>query len=428
MNTLGIIKLKTIFIGGLTMHYNTIVIGGGPAGLFAAGKLGRDQKHVLLLERNSVAGRKLLISGAGQCNFTHAGPIEEFFDCYDDKIKFLKKALTTFTNKDTMKFFESSGVAYQVFPNKKVFPKTMKSKDVLDALLLNCQKANVEFKYNETVQNISVYDNIFTIETSSGNRYFSDQVVIATGGKSYAHMGSDGLGYTLAEKLGHTIVSPRPALTDIRTVEKQYKVLSGLSTKDAEITIWREQKKIRSYVGDLLFTHKGLSGPAIINSSRWMYAGDVITVNFLYPQSYEVVKNYFAEQLAHRGKEEVITFLKQFKLPRNLYSVLCETIGLDEHLSCAQVNKKQREQLVQMLTKCPFHIHELGGFHIAMVTTGGVKLKEVNPTTMESRKQKGLYFIGEVLDVDGDTGGYNIQAALSTAYICAKHIIEKVNK
>lgn len=409
------------------MHYNTIVIGGGPAGLFAAQKLGRSQKHVLLLERNSVAGRKLLISGAGQCNFTHAGPIEDFFDCYDDKIKFLKKALTTFTNKDTMKFFESTGVAYQVFPNNKVFPKSMKSRDVLDALLLKCQKANVEFKYNEKVQNISVYDNVFTIETESGKRYFSDQVVIATGGKSYQHMGSDGLGYTLAEKLGHTIVEPRPALTDVRTVEKQYRSLSGLSTKNAEITIWRDQKKIKSYVGDLLFTHKGLSGPAIINSSRWMYAKDVITVNFLYPQTHEEIKAYFAEHLAHRGKEEVITFLKQFKLPRNLYQVLCETIELDEHLPCAQVNKKQREQLVQMLTKCPFHIDELGGFHIAMVTTGGVKLKEVNPTTMESRKQKGLYFVGEVLDVDGDTGGYNIQAAFSTAYLCAKHIIEKNN-
>ena len=410
------------------MHYNTIVIGGGPAGLFAAQALGRHQKHVLLLERNSVAGRKLLISGAGQCNFTHAGAIEDFFDCYDDKIKFLKKALTTFTNKDTMRFFETSGVDYQVFPNNKVFPKSMKSRDVLDALLLNCQKANVEFAYNEIVQNISVYDDIFTVETKSGQRYFSDQVVIATGGKSYPHMGSDGLGYTLAEKLGHTIIEPRPALTDIRTVEKQYKVLAGLSVKEAEITIWREDKKITSYVGDLLFTHKGLSGPAIINSSRWMYSGDVVTVNFLYPKTYEEVKAYFAEELADRGKEEVITFLKQFKLPRNLYPVLCESIGMDEHLSCAQVNKKQREQLVQMLTKCPFHIETLGGFNIAMVTTGGVKLKEVNPTSMESRKQKGLYFIGEVLDVDGDTGGYNIQAAFSTANLCAKHIIEKNQK
>lgn len=406
------------------MHYNTIVVGGGPAGLFAAQALAKKQKRVLLLERNKGAGKKLLISGAGQCNFTHAGDIVDFFSCYDDKAKFLKKALLAFDNKKTMRFFEEAGVAYTIFPNNKVFPKSMKSMDILNALIVQCQKANVEMIYNELVSHISVYDKIFTVETDSGKRYFSDQVVIATGGKSYAHMGSDGTGYLLAKNLGHHIIEPRPALTDVRLDENTFKVLSGVSAKQIEVTIWREQKKIKSYVGDLLFTHKGLSGPAIINSSRWMKSGDLLQVNFLYPKSYETIKAYFASEVAKRGKEEIITFLKQFELPRTLCQVLCQRISLDEHTTCAEISKKQREALVDQLTRCPFTIANLGGFHIAMVTAGGVHLKEVNPTTMESRKQKGLYFIGEVLDIDGDTGGYNIQAAFSTAALCAESIIQ----
>lgn len=410
------------------MHYNTIVIGAGPAGLFAAQALAKEQKRVLLLERNKTAGRKLLISGAGQCNFTHAGAIEDFFDCYDDKIKFLKKALLQFDNKSTMKFFQDAGLEYQVFPNKKVFPKSMKSRDVLDVLLVKCLKANVEIKYEQLVQSISVYDDVFTVETEVGQRYFSDQVVIATGGKSYPHMGSDGVGYQLAEKLGHTIVEPRPALTDIRIKEKAFREISGVSAKQVEVTIWRDNKKVKSYVGDLLFTHRGLSGPVIINSSRWMYAGDMIHVNFLYPKTFEEIRSYFISELPNRGKEEVITFLKQFGLAKNLYQMLCKYIDLDEHTSCAQVSKVQREALVQALTKCPFHIEELGGFNIAMATTGGIRLKDVNPTTMESRKQKGCYMIGEVLDIDGDTGGYNIQAAFSTAALCALSILNKNSK
>ena len=407
------------------MHYNTIIIGAGPAGLFAAQALGKNKKSVLVLERNKRAGRKLLISGAGQCNFTHAGSIEDFLECYHHQSKFIKKALLSLDNKKTMKFFEEAGVPYQIFPNQKVFPKSMKSEDILNALLKACQKGNVEVTYNELVTQITTYDGIFAVETESGKRYFSDHVVISTGGKSYAQLGSDGKGYELASQLGHTIIPPKPALTDVRFHVNPYKEISGVSVQDIELTIWREDKKINTYVGDLLFTHRGISGPAVINSSRWMEEGDLLTVNFLYPKTYEETKKFFSESLANRGKEEVITFLKQFKLPKNLVQILCRRVEVDEHTPCSQINKKARESIVTMLTKCPFKVDTLGGFHIAMVTAGGVHLKEVNPTTMESRKQKGLYFVGEVLDIDGITGGYNIQAAFSMGNLCASHIAKK---
>lgn len=407
------------------MHYNTIVIGAGPAGLFTAQALGKNKKSVLVLERNKRAGRKLLISGAGQCNFTHAGPIEDFLKCYHDQSKFIKKALFSFDNKKTMKFFEDAGVPYQIFPNQKVFPKSMKSEDILNALLKACQRGNVEIVYNELVTQITTYDGIFTVETASGERYFSDHVVISTGGKSYAQLGSDGKGYELASQLGHTIINPRPALTDVRFQPNPYREISGVSVPEVELTIWRDDKKVQTYVGDLLFTHRGISGPVIINSSRWMEEGDLLTANLLYPRSYEEIRKFFSESLAGRGKEEVITFLKQFKLPKNLIQLLCQQVDVDEHMPCSQINKKMRESIVTMLTKCPFRVDALGGFHIAMVTAGGIHLKEVNPTTMESRKQKGLYFVGEVLDIDGITGGYNIQAAFSMASLCASHLSKK---
>ena len=407
------------------MHYNTIIIGAGPAGLFTAQALGKNKKSVLVLERNKRAGRKLLISGAGQCNFTHAGPIEDFLNCYHNQFKFIKKALFSLDNQKTMKFFEDAGVPYQIFPNQKVFPKSMKSEDVLNALLKACQKGNVEIAYNQLVTQVSTYDGVFTVETASGERYFSDHVVVCTGGKSYAQLGSDGKGYELATQLGHTIIEPRPALTDVRFHTNPYREISGVSVQEVDLTIWRDQKKVQSYTGDLLFTHRGISGPAVINSSRWMAEGDLLTVNFLYPRTHEEIKKFFSECLASRGKEEVITFLKQFKLPKTLVQILCQQAEVDEHTPCSQINKKAREAIVTMLTKCPFKVDALGGFHIAMVTTGGVHLKEVNPTTMESRKQKGLYFVGEVLDIDGITGGYNIQAAFSMAYLCAEHLCKQ---
>lgn len=407
------------------MHYNTIIIGAGPAGLFAASELGKQNKSVLVLERNHKAGRKLLVSGAGQCNFTHDGDIKEILDAYHEKKKFIKNALMAFDNKKVMKFFEDSGVPYQIMPNQKVFPKSMKSDDILKALLRNCQKNQVDILYGKLCEEITVYDEVFTVDTVDGGRYFSDHVIIATGGQSYAQLGSDGKGYRIAEKLGHTIIEPRPALTDIRLKNTPYRAISGVSVQNIELTIWHDGKKVKDYTGDMLFTHKGISGPAVINSSRWMQPGDLVTVNFLYPRTYEEVKREMSETLAHRGKEEIQTYLKQYQLPKHLMQLLCQQVDLDEHTPCAQVSREKREAIVTQLTKCPFFIETLGGFHIAMATTGGIHVKEVNPTTMESRKQKGLYFIGEVLDVDGETGGYNIQAAFSTGYLCAQHIAQK---
>lgn len=407
------------------MHYHTIIIGAGPAGLFAAQELGRQNQKVLVLEKNQEAGRKLLVSGSGQCNFTHSGSITDFFDRYGEHGKFIKKALVTLTNEDTIRFFENEGVAtYTREENNKVFPKSHKSTDIRGALLQSCKKHNVLMKYNQTVKMIKVYDGIFTLETELGDRYFSDNVIIATGGKSFPHLGCTGDGYELASSLGHSIVEPRPALTYVTTHERNFCELSGISFKGAHITLWHDKKKITERVGSLLFTHKGLSGPVILDATRWIAPGDQITVNYLYPLGYEEVRKRFSEEIPARGKESIINYLKNYDLPRSFCEVVCESVGISPEQICARLSKKEREELVTKLTRCEFNLSGTGGMHSAMVTAGGITLKEVNPTTMESRKQKGLYFAGEVLDVDGDTGGYNIQAAFSMGYLCAKSIVK----
>ncbi|MEG1134402.1 MAG: NAD(P)/FAD-dependent oxidoreductase [Cellulosilyticaceae bacterium] len=407
------------------MHYNTIVIGAGPSGLFAAQMIGKKDKKVLLLERNKRLGRKLLVSGSGQCNFTHSGDIKEFFTRYGDNAKFLKKSFSEFDNKKSIEFFQNAGVVTETRENGKVFPKSAKSQEILDVLLLKCQKNNVEIQTEKLVGNVYMHDDLFAVETTDGHRYTSNNVVVATGGKSYEVLGSDGKGYKIAKSFNHKIVETRPALTYVETEEKYFKELSGISFTGIQMTIWRDGKKVTDRIGSLLFTHKGVSGPLILDATRWMKENDTLTFNFIYPTSFEEVRDRFAKEIASRGSEQIYTYLKTLDLPRNFCKLICEQVGIDPETQCAKLSKEHRQKLVDMFTKCPLRVKAIGGFHTAMVTAGGVSLKEVNPTTMESRKQKGLYFVGEVLDIDGDTGGYNIQAAFSTAYVCATHIRNK---
>ncbi len=410
-------------MGEITTDYDAIVIGSGPAGLMAAGEIGKGNKRVLLLEKNKVLGKKLLISGSGQCNFTHDGDIKDFETRYGDNVKFLKKAFQVFDNQDAKRFFEAYGIALTIRENKKVFPKTQKSETIRDALVAHCKKYGVTIRCEQEVVSISKALDGYTVHLTDGTTYTSQYVIVATGGNTYPITGSTGAGYAFAEQLGHRIITPKPALTYVTTHEKQFVPLSGIAFPHASMRAWREDKLLFERQGSLLFTHKGVSGPLVLDSTRWLRAGDKLEVNFMYPQTYQEVRDAFAQAIANRGKEHILTYLtKTCGLIKSFATVVCQESGISEQLTCAQVTKVQREALVNTLTRTSLSISGLGGNHVAMVTAGGVHLKEVNPTTMESRKHKGLYFIGEVLDIDGDTGGYNIQAAFSMAHVCAQHI------
>ena len=409
------------------IKYDVIVVGAGPAGLFAAIELGRQGKQVLLLEKNNEAGKKLLLSGAGQCNVTHAGDIAKYENHYGDGYKYIKRALQEFTNKDTIDFFQSLGLEMESLANGKVFPKTRSARNVLDVLLNECAKHKVEIAYGQSVSHVSREGGLYLVETNKES-YTSKVVVIATGGISYPKTGSTGDGYKLGYELGHKIVKPLPALAPVEIEAFPFRDLAGISLEDLHFSLWRNNIKIKDFTGDILFTHKGLSGPGIINNSRWMRNADEIRLSFIQNVNIKEFNKTLLKEMDKNGKDMIKTILRKQDLPKRLLDAVLSYVDIPEETQCAQIDKTSRSLLVKALLEFPVIIAKVGGFHLAMATAGGINMKQINPTTMESRLNKNLYFIGEVLDIDGDTGGYNIQAALSTGWLCANAIKEKVKR
>ncbi|MTI68543.1 MAG: NAD(P)/FAD-dependent oxidoreductase [Firmicutes bacterium] len=402
--------------------YDVIIIGAGPAGLFAALSIDTTNKKVLVLEKNKKPGKKLLLAGAGQCNITHSGNVREFFNHYGDNGRFLKNAFNNLNNKDLIDFFEKNGLDIITYDSGKVFPKSLNSEDVLEVLINNCIKNKVKIEYNTPVlETISESDYNFKVKTFK-RVYKAKNLVIATGGKSYPQTGSSGDGYKFIKMLNHKLKKPLEALTSLDIKDFNLKDLSGISFEKCIFSIWRNNKKIDSFNGDILITHKGLSGPGILNNSRYMYPGDIIKINFVNAENIDEFRNHFLKDLNKSGKDMIKTLLKRYNLAKRFVSKILEILDIKEEKLCSQLTKNERKSLLKTLTEFPFEIGNLSGFHIAMVTRGGVSLKEVSSKSMESKKIKGLFFIGEVLDIDGDTGGYNIQAAFSTGALAAKSI------
>lgn len=403
---------------------NVIIVGAGPAGLLAAIALGKQNKRVLILEKNNVAGKKLLLSGAGQCNVTHGGSMTSYSRHYGDRYKYIKRALSFFTNEDTVNFFEKQGLDMEQLENGKIFPKTRLANDVLGVLLKESAKNGVVIHYNTPVSEVGLQDDTYLITTPKGT-YKASHLIIATGGMSYPKTGSNGDGYLFAKALGHKVIQPRPALTPVEIKDFPFSDLAGMSFENISLSIWKNGKKEQHCAGDMLFTHKGLSGPVILNNSRWIEEEDVLYVNFIKAHNMTSFNELLLNQIDQSGKSMIKTVLRQYDLPKRLLDAVLAHISIDEDTQCAQINKEARKLLVGSLVAFPFSVSKLGGFHIAMVTAGGVCMKQINPTTMASRLHQNLYFIGEVLDIDGDTGGYNIQAALSSAVLCANEIQRK---
>ncbi|MBP7222257.1 MAG: NAD(P)/FAD-dependent oxidoreductase [Sedimentibacter sp.] len=399
------------------MIYDVIIIGAGPAGLFSAANI--ENKKVLIIEKNKRPGRKLLLTGAGQCNYTNNCAINEFFDRYGDKGRFIKPALYNFTNQETIDFFKKRGLRSIIREDDKVFPSSLKAIDVLNVLIDSVNHA--QMLLNTRVERVS-YDadkKLFYIKTHAF-AYAAYNLIIATGGKSYPDTGSTGAGYEFAASLGHSVVEPKPALTPIYVENYQFGELSGVSFKNIKLSLFKNNKKTKEFAGDFLFTHINISGPVIINNSRYMEAGDIIKINFTAFSNEDDFRSFFESLI--QSKTSIKTALKDLALPRRFVEKALEICGIDENLPCSQLSKIQRNSLIQMFSAHPMKIIKLGDYNIAMVTKGGVSTSEVNSKTMESKKIPGLYFTGEVLDYDGDTGGFNIQAAFSTAKLAADAI------
>ncbi len=397
---------------------DVIVIGAGPAGLFTA--IHCKNRKVIVLEKNTAPGKKLLISGTGRCNLTHDCKLSEFFDHYGANHRFLKTALHSFTNFDLIRFFKDHGLETVVDKNGKVFPGSQKASDVLQVLINVCNKSKVEIACNQQITGIEKTVNGFEVKTESGifNGRF---LVITTGGMSYPLTGSTGDGYHFAKLLGHSIVPPKPSLSPVFIRDYAMASISGVSVQNKTVYLYRGDKKITEHTGDIGFTHKGLSGPGILDFSRHILSGDILKVNFI-DLNADDFRNELIKVSEKEGKTAIQTYLKKFDLPRSLLLLILKSINLEPETRLAEITKVQRNQLVAAFCEFPFTVEKVGGFNMAMVTAGGVSLEEVNSKTMESKFVPGLYFAGEVLDIDGDTGGYNLQAAFSMGFLVGREL------
>ncbi|MDD8026392.1 MAG: NAD(P)/FAD-dependent oxidoreductase [Acidobacteriota bacterium] len=397
------------------------VIGGGPAGLFCALRAAGSGRRVIVLEKKASPGRKLLLSGSGQCNLTHDGDIGSFLSRYGDNGGFLKPALMNFGNRDLIAFFEERGVPTAVESDGKVFPASRKAADVLNALTAACSASGVEIRSGDPVVEIAIHSGRFLVRTD-GTSYAADRTVIATGGITYPATGSTGGGYAMARGLGHRVTETGPALCAVQIKDHPFSDLAGISFRDRTISILRDGRRVRRHTGDLLFTHAGLSGPGILDFSRFIRAGDTLEISFLPDFTPETIEEALLGWITEAGQRKIGTILAAHDLPERFAHKLLAAAGLDPDSTGAHLTKTDRAALIKLLTGWPLAVSQLGSIHEAMITRGGVTLDEVNPKTMESRLVPRLFFVGEVLDIDGDTGGYNLQAAFSTAALAAKRI------
>lgn len=398
-----------------------MILGGGPAGLFCALRCSIPGRRTLVLEKMASCGKKLLMTGSGQCNLTHDGDIGDFLRHYGPQGKFLKPALFAWTNRDLCSYFETRGIPLEIEEDGKVFPASRRSRDILGALLCNCQKAGVEIRCGEPVIRVTREDSLFTVETPHSG-WSAPTIVIATGGATYPATGSAGDGYRFAASLGHTIIPPAPALTPVSILGFPFSDLAGISFPDMTFSVWRKGRKVIDCRGDVLITHTGLSGPGILDNSRSMLAGDEIRLSFIGAVSRDDCARQLIRRMQGRGSRTIASLLSGYKIPGRVLLRLLEVAGIDPHLSCAHLTTGDRTRLVTSLTALSLPVAALGDLSTAMVTRGGVALPEVNNKTMESRRSKNLFFAGEVLDIDGDTGGYNLQAAFSTGWLAGTSI------
>lgn len=408
-------------MGITTSMYDTIITGGGPAGLFAAANL--KNSRVLLIEKGANPGRKLMISGSGQCNFTHAGSVNELLKHYGDHGRFLKEALVTFSNKDLIAFYADEGIRSVEDKNGKIFPASLKASDIYKVLIDKCNNNNVKILTSSPVSRIDYSDGGFTVTTGS-TCFKSKNLIVATGGLSYPATGSSGDGYKFAVSLGHTIVKPKPALAPVYIHAYRMAELSGISLTDVKINLFRDGKKAGEHTGDVVFTYKGLSGPGILDFSRFINEGNTLKINFVNENIDDFTRKFILVSQTN-GKTTLQQFIKQYDVAKNLMRFLIENAGSMPDQQIAVIPRLMRIKLAELFCEYPFVVEKPGDFKVAMATAGGVALGEVYSKTMESKITENLYFAGEVLDIDGDTGGYNIQAAFSTAFLAAKTINSK---
>ncbi len=405
--------------------FDLIIIGGGPGGLMAAAEASKYGLSFLVLEKNDRPGKKLLVTGGGQCNLTHVQPIKDFLSHYHEKAKFAGKAIRLFPPNDLIKWFQDQGVQMEVTEQGKVFPKSRKASDILMALIKRIHSKDEHILCGVTVNSIVKKADFFQV-ISANESWNAYNIMIATGGRSYPSLGTTGDGYQLAERMGHRIVETQPALAAVEINDFILDGLAGISLENISITLWRDGKKSGEYKGDFLITHDGISGPVILNHARYFKTNDVLTVNLTKCSHQEAYQKHLQQLVNLSGKKAVRSIIKQEGVPQRLIDRLLELSGITPSLICGNLTRDQRKEIIKYLTALPLEIKQVKGYETAMATAGGVATEEVVGTSMSSCLIEGLYFAGEVLDVDGMTGGYNLQFAFSSGFAAAADVYKQV--
>lgn len=392
-----------------------IVVGGGPAGIMAALSAAKNNK-VLLIERNNEIGKKLKLTGGGRCNITNNRPIEELFNKVVNNKKFLYSAFYTFSNENLLDYFSKNNLEYKVEYDEKVYTKSDKADDVIEVLKNDLLKSGVDILYNTIVEDFIVEDNtIKGVVTNKEERIYGDKIIVATGGKSHPTTGSDGAMYSVLGKYGHTIKPLYPALIPLVIKKDFIKNLQGVSMKEVVLKTKIKKKKIEIF-GDIIFTHFGISGPGVLKFSSYINKelenGEIeIALDFLESKS----KEELSDIIRSNPNKDILNNLKGI-LPQNFIKEILNLLGLVE-TKPRDLKKEDERKLIDYIKEMKLTVKETLTIKAAMVTSGGVDVKEINSSTMESKIIKNLFFGGEVVDVDAETGGYNLQIAFSTGYL-----------
>lgn len=406
-----------------------VIIGGGAAGLMAAIIAGREGAQVTLLEKMNYLGKKMGITGKGRCNVTNAAPMSEFIKNTPGNGKFLYGAYERFSNQDLLQLLNEAGLETKVERGGRVFPASDSALDVRNTFMKLLKSYGVDVHLEEGAQEIIVEDGRVVAVKTKNEIYPADAVLIATGGKSYPATGSTGDGYNLANKLGHKVTDIRPSLVPIVTEEVWVKDLMGLSLRNVELSVVAKNKIQAKMFGEMMFTHFGITGPIVLSLShtvgklmRKKNIGTIgLDINLKPALSVEKLDKRIQKDFELYSKKQLINGLKDL-LPQRLIPLIIQLANLDPHKPINQISKAERDSLVYILQHLPLTVKGLRPVEEAIVTAGGLSIKEFNPKTMESKLVPGLYGAGEVLDIDAFTGGYNLQAAFSTGYVAAMHM------
>ena len=405
--------------------FDVVVIGGGAAGMVAAGKCAEGGKCVLVIERNASLGKKLRITGKGRCNVTNCCAPEEVLENVINGKKFLMSAIHKFTPWDTMTLFEELGVSLKVERGNRVFPQSDSAPDIVNALRKYMASGGVKMLQDRVVS-IAVSDGkVKGVVTENGRKIAAESVILATGGKSYPVTGSTGDGYKIAARLGHSVTEIKPSLVPINAAESWVKKLQGLSLKNVVLDVYDGDKKIFSEMGEMLFTHFGVSGPLVLSASCHMDGLPdkkyKISVDLKPALDDKKLDMRILRDFEKFSNKDFINSLSEL-LPSKMIPVIVELSGINPRSTINQITKDERKKLCGLIKNLEFTAESMRPVNEAIITAGGIDLSEINPSTMESKLVQGLYFAGEVMDVHAYTGGFNLQIAFATAALAAENI------